>query len=111
MGNIQVVAFPKGTSSTVSLSCTADGTTTLDNFSSTSELFEGMIVTGDGVTDRSATTDATYIVSVDSSTSITLNQIVTGSLTVSRTFQKVNYNTPTNPKLQWTNWDRDWETI
>lgn len=102
MGNIQVVAFPKGTSSTVSFSCTTNTNTTLNGFSSTSDLFEGMIVTGANITDRSATTDATYIVSVDSSTSVTLNQAATGSSTASRTFQKVNYNTPTNPKLQWT---------
>jgi len=81
--------------STLTLSSTTAGSTTLTLSSdNVSKLWVGMIVSGDGIP------ALTRITAIATSTTVTLSASASDSSTTTRTFEKVAYNCPTNPKFK-----------
>ena len=90
----KILAISRGPP-TLSLSSITGGNTTLTlTASNVDKLWVGMIVTGDGIP------ALTRITAIASTTTVTLSSAATDSTTANRTFEKVAYNCPTNPKLK-----------
>ena len=90
----KILAISRGPP-TLSLSSITGGNTTLTlTASNVDKLWVGMIVTGDGIP------ALTRITAIASATTVTLSSAATNSTPTDRTFEKVAYNCPTNPKLK-----------
>ncbi len=93
----KILAISKSPS-ILTLSCTTAGSTTLTlaDDSSFNQVYIGMIIVGDGIPSSTRITAK----STDSSRQVTLSASATDSTTANRTFEKVAYNCPTNPKFK-----------